>query len=157
MSTDPLPLKGLPKDRVCKDCPPRPKPLKAPYPGPRCHRCNQKWRKLSKVNRAAQRIEARYGMPRWFRDRLWAYQGRTCAICARAKGITKAPAVEHDHAKPEGRESWRGLACAKCNDYLGYIRDDPKVGYRLARYLEDPPAQQLLREIAREEEEAHAD
>jgi hypothetical protein len=150
VTTEPLALKGVPKPRVCKDCAPRPKPLPAPYVGPRCHAHHHAHRKATKARNADAKAMSRYGMPAWFRARLWALQGRTCAICARAKGITRACSIDHDHKKPDGSASWRGLICGRCNTFLGYVRDDPEVGRRLARYLDDPPAQQLLREIERE-------
>lgn len=148
MTTEPLPLKGVPKAKVCKGC--QRSDLKMPHPGPRCHRCHQAKKKADKANKAEVQAVRRYGMTKEFRDRLWAFQGRGCAVCGRKLGTTKAPTIEHDHAKPDGPPSWRGLCCARCNEFLGWIGDDPETADRLGRYLRDPPAQQLLREIARE-------
>lgn len=143
MTTEPLPLKGI-KVKICVDCEPRPKPLRAPYPGPRCYHHNIAKRRATRARQAVTHALRRYGMPAAFRDRLWAYQGRMCAICHRSKGKTRACSIDHDHARPDGPESWRGLICQKCNTYLGFIRDDPEVGRRMSRYLEHPPAQELL-------------
>lgn len=158
MSTDPLPLKGLPKPRTCKDCaalppPERPKshPLNAPHEGPRCHRHHQLWTKRGKVQRHERDSQKVYGMPAGFMARLLAYQGHRCAMCGRK---LRRAQRDHDHAIPDPKRSIRGALCRKCNDYLGYVRDDPQVGHRLVHYLDDPPAQQLLRQIAREEGEA---
>jgi hypothetical protein len=84
-------------------------------------------------------------------ESLKAFQGGTCPLCKRAKGISKALAVEHDHKvareqcdHPENEsciECWRGLACGKCNGILGFFRDDPEMALRFYSYLIDPPAQ----------------
>src|SRR3954451_22325004 len=85
-------------------------------------------------------------------ESLKAFQGGACLLCARAKGITKALAVEHDHAKarrecahdPDKQSCencWRGLACGMCNKILGFFRDDPGMAIRFYSWLTDPPAQ----------------
>ena len=86
-------------------------------------------------------------------ESLKAYQGGVCGLCHRAKGITKALSVEHDHkiareicasVHPEAEsciECWRGLACGKCNGILGWMRDDPQMALRFYSWLIDPPAQ----------------
>ena len=86
-------------------------------------------------------------------ESLKAFQGGVCPLCLRAKGISKALAVEHDHKKarelckdihPENESCencWRGLACGKCNGILGFFRDDPDMALRFYSYLFDPPAQ----------------
>jgi hypothetical protein len=153
----PLPLKGVPKPRICKICvalPPehQPKghPLNAPHPGPRCHRHHQAARRASKIRKHENDSRRVYGMPPGFMARLLAFQGHRCAVCART---LRSAQRDHDHAIDDPTAAIRGALCRKCNDFLGYVRDDPAVGHRLVAYLADPPAQQLLREIAREQEE----
>lgn len=82
-------------------------------------------------------------MPAAFRERLWAMQGRACAVCQRRRWRPKACTPDRDPSK-DGAASWRGLICPRCSQYLGHIRDDPETARRMARYLEDPPAQRLL-------------
>ena len=84
-------------------------------------------------------------------ESLKAFQGGVCPLCQRAKGISKALAVEHDHKiarelceHPENEsciECWRGLACGRCNSILGFFRDDPVMALRFWSYINDPPAQ----------------
>lgn len=148
MTMEPLPLKGVPKAKVCRDCEPRRDPLRAPYPGPRCHRHNQLAKKAAKQKRHERDSQRVYGMPAGFMARLLAFQGHRCGVCVRT---LRSAQRDHDHAVDDPRQAIRGALCRKCNDFLGYVRDDPAVGHRLVAYLADPPAQQLLREIAREE------
>ncbi|HEY2195580.1 MAG TPA: endonuclease domain-containing protein [Actinomycetospora sp.] len=143
MTTEPLPIKGL-KIRICKDCEPRTKPLAAPYPGPRCYHHDKAWKRAEREKRH-ERVSVRdHGVPAGFIARLFAYQGRACAICHRAKGVSKRLHRDHNHKIPDPADALRGLICGKCNTYLGWIRDDPEVGSRMSRYLKDPPAQALL-------------
>lgn len=86
-------------------------------------------------------------------ESLKAYQNGVCGLCHRAKGITKALSVEHDHKiareqcadlHPEAESCincWRGLACGKCNGILGWFHDDPQMALRFYSWLIDPPAQ----------------
>lgn len=83
-------------------------------------------------------------------DELLDFQGGLCPICLRARGKSRALAVEHDHNKArEGCEHphqqscekcWRGLCCQRCNDMLAHALDDPQFFYRAIEYLKRPPA-----------------
>jgi hypothetical protein len=87
-------------------------------------------------------------------NELLAFQDGLCFICRRAKGITRALTVDHDHAVAREccyhphEEScpfcWRGLLCARCNNMLGHARDDLTVFARAVAYLTSPPAQRWL-------------
>lgn len=81
-------------------------------------------------------------------ERMYEYQGRTCAICQRATGARKALAVDHDHACCNGPYSCgrcvRGLLCGTCNKMLGHFRDDPAAPMRAYNYLVAPPAHDVL-------------
>jgi len=148
VTTEPLPLKGVPKPKVCKGC--GRSDLKLPHPGPRCHRCNLAWKAASKTKRHERDGRRVYGIPLGFFARLFDFQGRKCAICPRSKGKTVRLQRDHNHKIDDPSAAIRGLVCGKCNTYLAWIRDDPETAERMARYLRDPPAQQLLREIERE-------
>jgi hypothetical protein len=81
---------------------------------------------------------------------LLAFQDGLCYICRRAKGVTRALAVDHDHGiakvacAHENNEScincWRGLLCSKCNSMVAHARDDVMVFWRAIDYLQHPPA-----------------
>ena len=62
-------------------------------------------------------------------------QGGVCAICQRAKGISRRLAVDHNHATG----AVRGLLCAPCNQFIGYLRDDAAAFRRGYEYLSAPP------------------
>ena len=151
--------------KPCKDClaelivPPRGYQMRpAPHPGPRCathHRVEQLRRK-----KAAQekRRQDTYGLTPEEHASLLALQGGSCAICQIARGVTRALAVDHDHAQarldghdPEKgcRTCVRGLLCKSCNRTLGRFRDQPEAFERAAAYLRHPPARDLAGVLAR--------
>ena len=70
---------------------------------------------------------------------MYLFQGGLCAICRRASGKTRRLSVDHDHKTG----LVRGLVCRPCNDFLGWIMDDPEAGRRLYQYLTNPPAKML--------------
>lgn len=115
----------------------------APYPGPRCathHRVEQLRRKQAT---RAKRIETVYGLTAQQHAALLRFQGGACAICQRAKGTTRALAVDHDHSCCDGPTSCgkcvRGLLCRPCNRMLGHMRDNPEMAERAADYLRNWP------------------
>jgi hypothetical protein len=75
---------------------------------------------------------------------LRSQDGR-CALCRRARGVTKRLAVDHDHACCIGPKSCgrcvRGLVCGPCNDILAHLRDDPLAFLRGADYLRHWPSE----------------
>jgi hypothetical protein len=128
---------------ICKDCLAEGrigKPLNAPFPGPRCYRHHHAWRGAQKQRAREARILARFGMTPEEYDRLKEFQGGVCYICQTAKGVTKALAIEHDHATL----LWRGLACGPCNWLLAKLGDDPAQFDRIAEALRNPPAVRLF-------------
>lgn len=84
-----------------------------------------------------------YGIAGWVYDKLLEIQGGRCAICQRAKGITRRLAVDHDHkcckVTPACGKCVRGLLCKPCNRMLGHARDDPMFFLRAYHYLINPP------------------
>lgn len=119
------------KERKCKDCPPESK-RPAPYPGPRCFTHHREFTSLTKKANHERQVRKTYGLEDGEYDRLYQEQGGVCAICQRAKGVAKRLAVDHNHRT--GRV--RGLLCGPCNQFLGYLRDDPEAWRRGAEYLE---------------------
>lgn len=147
--------------RVCKDClaerlaaaPTDGKARRlrpAPHPGPRCtshHRAAQRRRRQAEAER---RTRARFSLTPDEYDRLYEAQGRRCAICRRAQGVTDRPdrqrrlAVDHDHTCCPGPTSCgrcvRGLLCDPCNREMAHARDDPEHFRRAIAYLREWPA-----------------
>lgn len=66
-------------------------------------------------------------------------QGGGCAVCGRKPGDVQLP-VDHDH-----RSGFvRGILCTFCNLRVVAKHTDPKLLYRAAEYLENPPARRAL-------------
>lgn len=135
---------------ICKDCGSQTRP--APYPGPRCATCWRAEKKRRKINARMRHVERTYGLTPADYDTINEGQGGVCFVCRKAKGITKALAVDHEHNKPGCdhppdvgcRWCVRCLACTTCNRIvLG--RYDVAALKRAIEVLEDPPAQRLLR------------
>ncbi len=76
-------------------------------------------------------------------DAILSYHGGGCAICAGVRPY--ALHLDHDHAKPDGPESWRGFLCKAHNKLLRDVRDDVTILLAAADYLQHPPAQEWLK------------
>lgn len=84
-------------------------------------------------------IKTTYGITADEYQALMDSQGGRCAICGHANGKRRRLSVDHDHKTG----AIRGLVCRPCNDFIGYIRDNPAVMTRGAGYLHNPPARRL--------------
>ena len=124
----------------------------APKPGPRCleHWREEKRRRAKAVH--AKVIEEKYEITGDDYQAIYEFQGGCCAVCGKAKGISKMLAVDHEHNKPGCthdpsmgcRNCVRCLACTTCNKVvLG--RYDVAALRRAIKVLEDPPAQRVLK------------
>jgi hypothetical protein len=154
------------KVKRCKDCesewvaagrvPPRAgKPRACPYPGPRCKSHHYLRRRALRLAAAQKRVQQRYGLTPEQYDALYESQGGVCAGCKRAKGTGRRRlAVDHDHALAKQHDHpddvacpqcVRGLLCARCNDVMAHVRDDPALLIGMANYLIEPPAVQVIR------------
>jgi hypothetical protein len=120
-------------------------------PGPRCEEHWRAERRRRSNASHGNRIELEFGITE---EEYWAVyegQGRCCAVCGRAKGITKRLAVDHEHNKPgcdhppeQGcRNCFRCLACTTCNRIVLGRYDVPAL-LRAIDVLENPPAQRIL-------------
>ena len=140
-----------PARKICIGCGNRRR--KATKPGPRCATC---WREVSQERSAARKakhLEDNFEITEEQYQEILAYQNGVCFICGKKPGRYKRLSVDHDHAlakvhdHPEDKGCplcIRGLLHSKCNSFLGWIRDDFNAGYRMARYLIDPPARYVL-------------
>lgn len=128
---------------TCKDCEPGTK-RPAPHPGPRCATHHRAHKAKAKRSAHDRRLKAVYGIDREFFDALLVAQDGACAICQRAKGISRQLSVDHDHNQAilDGHDEdkgcincVRGLLCGTCNKMLGHLRDDPEAFGRAVTYL----------------------
>lgn len=88
----------------------------------------------------------RFGITRADYDRILSSQGGVCAICKGEQRAGKLYCIDHEHGRPENRDAIRGLLCDICNyQRLSLFRDDPNLLRRAALYLEEHPAQEVLR------------
>ena len=73
-------------------------------------------------------------------------QKRSCAICKTKNpgGRFKTWNIDHvhrnhvikSHTGATQKEKVRGLLCWSCNVMIGFAKDDPKILYEIAKYLE---------------------
>ena len=147
-----LPVVYNPALKNCKDCfvefgfCQRP----APYAGPRCRTHALAKRNADRLRKHRNTVEQQFNLEPGEYDELKGFQGNACAICRKAKGITRNLAVDHDHShcpQCKGKGSCgngvRGLLCGRCNTILAYIRDDVEAAARIVTYLKYPPLQQM--------------
>lgn len=140
-------------EKVCIDCVAsgvtthRP----APYPGPRCFSHWQIEKLRQKKRKAEGHVARKFGITGEQYDGIFEEQGGQCAICHKAKGISKRLCVDHDHKEcgdshPPDQgciNCIRGLLCHMCNhDLLG--RYDEAALERALEYLRNPPAKKVL-------------
>lgn len=115
---------------------------KAPHPGPRCATHHRSKRAKRNSHTREQRWQMVYNISAAEYWAIHEYQGGSCFICQRAKGVgRKRLSVDHDHAT----NIVRGLLCQKCNrDILGHARDDVEFFERAIKYLNNPPAVDVI-------------
>lgn len=120
----------------------------APYPGPRCTTHFRQRRTQIQTRAHEAKIVRTYGLRPGDYKRLLTAQDGVCAGCGPRTGRNgttgRRLAVDHNHTTGEVR----GLLCATCNQQLGDQRDDPDTFQRLANYLRNPPARQVLGQAA---------
>lgn len=127
------------KQRVCKDCPPAKKPRPIAGPGPRCATHHRAAIKARKEKNHDAHVVRTYGLTKGQYKQLYEIQGGRCYICRKATGKTKRLPVDHNHKTGKVR----GLLCGICNQYLGWLEDNPDAWLRGFTYLVDPPADRL--------------
>lgn len=84
-----------------------------------------------------RRLRAMYGISAEEYDEMLAKQGGGCAICGAedtyhqsGRRADRLP-VDHDH----DTGVVRGILCSPCNRAIGFLKDDPELLERAARYL----------------------
>lgn len=130
------------KIRRCRDCLAGTRRV-APYPGPRCATHHRARRSTLSSRRHEQHVTTVYGITAEQYAALLSAQDGRCYGCQR-KPARKRLAVDHRHSDGVVR----GLLCKTCNrDVLGHYRDDPAALRRMADYLENPPAFEIIGSI----------
>lgn len=136
------------KPRQCKDClaegittrrPLALKPDGTPQPGPRCATHHRAKRKADKTRAHANRTETVYGITAAEYEAILEAQNGRCAICQKARGLSRRLAVDHDHETG----MVRGLLCDPCNRIIMGRYDIAALGRAIAYHL-DPPAPRAL-------------
>jgi hypothetical protein len=132
-----------------RDCPRCNKPLTVKRQNQRkkyCYLCDCAVKREQRQAAHDRRVEKLYGLRPGEYQKLYEVQGGRCAVHGcRARGLSIALAVDHDHAIGLGnRKAVRGLMCKTHNKWIGMAHDDPEVFDSLAGYLRDPPAQRTL-------------
>ncbi|TAL21629.1 MAG: hypothetical protein EPN99_07245 [Frankiales bacterium] len=84
-----------------------------------------------------------YGLSPEAYEALLLAQGGVCAICCRPARSGWDLSVDHDHES----KAVRGLLCGQCNAGIGLLRDDGAVLESALRYLQKPPAPEVLEKI----------
>lgn len=116
---------------------------KTPHPGPRCVSHHRAKRRDRRNYTHSGHIMELYGITSEEYQAIYNYQGGTCAICQRARGLKRKLSVDHCHVTGEVRM----LACQPCNKMMGHLRDDPEAFERGAEALRNPPARNALGRI----------
>jgi hypothetical protein len=85
-----------------------------------------------KAKRKSREIYRRYGITTAQFDRIFALQGKCCAICHRKKPTGKGWCIDHNHEI----EFVRGILCSNCNFVLGLVGDKADLLRNAAEYLD---------------------
>ncbi len=100
----------------------------------------KKYRDAHRLEQQAYLRNRRWGLSSEENDLILKQQDGKCAICKKAKGISKALSVDHDHSTM----LIRGYLCTRCNVRLGWVES---VGLSsIEDYLTDPPAPKAVGE-----------
>lgn len=87
-----------------------------------------------------------YGITLTEYEEIKCKQNGKCAICQRAKGLSRNLQVDHNHSIEVGkdetlRRTVRGLLCGRCNNRLGWYEANRD---KISVYLGTPPAVDIL-------------
>lgn len=140
-----VPEKSTPR-RQCTRC--GIKRLETSFSGPRGKLCKVCRDTARRKGAHGSRIKRTYAITAEEYDAIRSYQLGACGGCGETRNYNLH--VEHDHKREREagtRESIRGLACARCNSVLRKVRDNPAILRKLADYLDDPPAQKVLKAL----------
>jgi hypothetical protein len=101
------------------------------------------WQKERRPYRREYHRDWRFGLEKGAWDRLFAEQGRCCAICKTTDpGLDKDWPTDHDHSccpgdkKKKCGKCVRGILCHPCNVSIGFMQDAPERLRAAADYLE---------------------
>lgn len=94
----------------------------------------KRYYKTNKDKLKDRHLRNRFGITlREYKD-LLLKQDNKCAICGMsATENGKALAVDHSHTTGEVRQ----LLCSRCNAGIGFLKDNPDIAIKAAKYLEN--------------------
>lgn len=121
----------------------------------RYRKSSTKYRTRNNAYMREWRLQYNFGISPKEYDSLLKSQHGVCYICGNSPK-TKRLAVDHKHILNEKkikknkqqnliRENIRGILCHKCNRGLPLFNDNPELFRKAAEYLEQWPAQQVLK------------
>lgn len=85
-----------------------------------------------KICEADKKLMKRYKISIEDYQRILESQNQRCKICDRTEiQVGRRLAVDHCHETGKVR----GLLCSRCNQAVGLLKDNPKFGDNLSRYL----------------------
>jgi hypothetical protein len=93
------------------------------------------FRRENKVAISLRRKELVHGITTEDIARMEEAQGWRCPICLTPLALLPSRLWVIDHCHSTGRV--RGILCNVCNRGLGFLKDDPRVLRRAAKYLSD--------------------
>lgn len=133
--------------RLCPRCGKPLSPERAAGRKKYCYLCDFAVKREQREASHDRQVEKLYGLKPGEYRLMFRSQGGKCAVLScRARGITRALAVDHDHKLGlHNRAAIRGLMCKRHNRMIGEAGDDPEVFESLANYLRNPPAREVLK------------
>ena len=78
-------------------------------------------------------IRRQYGISLKQYDDMLEAQGGGCAICGAKEDVVKGRRLSIDHCDETGKV--RGILCARCNQGIGSLQDNPHIIIKAAHYL----------------------
>ena len=153
---------------ICENCQAN-RPLKQFSPDARtvqgrgawCKPCKKALQKaFVRIRRQETKTEGRdkvaratwYGLTEADYHDMLDLQGGGCAGCGRLPKEERRFSIDHRHQPGDKkREPWeralmvRGILCWPCNKLLGVVRDNAETLKKLSAYLENPPADTVVK------------
>lgn len=95
-------------------------------------RSKRRWQEMeNKAEYCRRNVLRQYGITPAEYNRMFLAQDGLCAICSRPEEGSKNLSVDHDHVTGVVR----GLLCAKCNQGIGLLREDPAIMRGAIQYI----------------------
>src|SRR6266516_4510974 len=92
----------------------------------------KEYRRKNPLQDRKARMKHDYGITWEQFVKMYMNQGFCCKLCGKPFGGYGDAFIDHDHATGK----IRGLLHERCNIAIGFLRDDPEVARKAAKYLE---------------------